>query len=77
MITPAPRCTVERVAPADGDDPVSSNGADVLWGGPGDDTLTGGADNDILHGGDGADFLHGGEGADACSRGPLIARCET
>ena len=68
MITPAPTSTVARVAPVDGDDPVSSNGDDALWGAPGADRLIGGANSDTLHGGD---------DDDTCSRGPLVARCET
>ena len=61
-----------------GNDELGGGGGDdVLWGNAGDDRLYGAWGDDTLTGGNGADFLHGGDGADTCSRGPLIARCET
>ncbi len=61
-----------------GDDELDGGGGDDnLWGNAGDDRLWGSWGDDTLTGGNGADFLHGGDGTDTCSRGPLIAQCET
>ena len=43
---------------------VGTDGADVIWGGPGDDKIYGGLGNDIICGGPGDDLIHGGRGND-------------
>jgi Ca2+-binding RTX toxin-like protein len=68
-----PRCEGEAVTifgTARSETLTGTDGADVIWAGPGSDTIDGRSGNDVLCGGSGADTVRGREGNDTVPGDP-------